>query len=109
MKTPDWLTRRLADTPAPLRDRLVGAVAQLDPELELSEALVLAAERLLDRLRDRLEEREAALDLLVADGLLTLACEAVAYREPEQLAERCRAMGPSGELGRLAGRWAGRS
>lgn len=109
MRRPDWLARRLAETPAPLRDRLVGAVARLEPELELSHALVMAAERTLEALHDRLDEREAALDLLVADGLLTMACEAVAYAEPERLAERCRAMGPSGELGRLAERWAGRS
>jgi hypothetical protein len=101
----DWLRKRLQDSPPPLRERLESHVAQLDGEADLSEALVVAACDLLDSIRDRLDQREAAFDLLAADGLLTLACEAAAYSDPETLAERCRGMGPDGELGRLAERW----
>ncbi len=105
----DWLEARIAESPAPLRERLQAVVAGIDPAADRYEALLLAARTLLDAVRSRVEQREAALDLLVADGLLTLACEAAAYAEPAALAKRCRAMGPSGELGRVAERWAGRS
>jgi hypothetical protein len=101
----DWLQARVADAPSPLRERLEAQVAGLDTAAGLPEALVAAACGLLEGVRDDLERREAAFDLLVADGLLTLACEAAAYSDPETLAERCRAMGPSGGLGRLAELW----
>ena len=105
----DWLQRTLADSPAPLRERLQTVVAELDPGADLAEALLETACRFLEGAREGLERRESASDLLVADGLLTLACEAAAYSSAEDLADRCRAMGPCGELGRVAERWAGRS
>lgn len=101
----DWLQERLRNSPPPLRERLESHVATLDGEADLSDALVAAACDLLDSIRDRLDKREAAFDLLAADGLLTLACEAAAFSDPEGVAERCRGMGPDGELGRLAERW----
>jgi hypothetical protein len=104
----DWLERRMANTPSPMREGLEKAIAGLDPETELSEALLAAATTTLERTRDRLEHRDAAFDLLVADGLLTLACDAAAFSDPDTVEERCRDMGPSGELGRLARNWAGR-
>ncbi|HSG80760.1 MAG TPA: hypothetical protein VLC48_00815, partial [Gemmatimonadota bacterium] len=104
-----WLERRLADTPSPLRGGLEKAIADLDPDQELSVALLTAARDTLESIRDRLEEREAAFALLVADGLLTLACDAAAFNDPATVAERCREMGPGGELGRLAKHWAGRT
>ncbi len=104
----DWLQARIGESPPPLRERFRAVVAGIDPATDLSDALLAAARDLLDDVRSRVDHREAAFDLLVADGLLTLACEAAAYSDPEALAERCRAMGPSGELGRVAERWAGR-
>jgi hypothetical protein len=104
----DWLQARIGESPPPLQERLRAVVAGIDPAADLTGALLAAARDLLDDVRSRVDHREAALDLLVADGLLTLACEAVAYSDPETLAERCRAMGPGGELGRVAERWAGR-
>jgi hypothetical protein len=104
-----WLQERIAESPPPLQERLRDAVAGIDPTADLPDALLAVARELLDSVRGRLERRAAALDLLVADGLLTLACEAAASSEREALAERCRAMGPGGELGRIAERWAGRS
>jgi hypothetical protein len=104
-----WLKARIEESPAPLRDRLAKVIAGLDPRVDLTEALLDSARATLDGLYGQLEEREAAFDLLLADGLLTLACEAAAYSDPEMVAERCRAMGPEGELGRLAERWVGRS
>jgi hypothetical protein len=101
----DWLQERLRDSPSPLRERLQAQVARLEGDAGLRRALVVAACELLDSIRDRLDERAAAFDLLAADGLLTLACEAAALDDPEDLAECCREMGPDGELGRLAQRW----
>ena len=103
-----WLEARVEASPAPLRDRLGSAVAAIDPGVDLSDALLAAAGTALEDVRNRVDSREAALDLLVADGLLTLACEAAAYSHPKGLADRCAAMGPGGELGRIAARWAGR-
>lgn len=105
----DWLQVRIGESPQPLQERLRDVVAGIDPGADLPDALLAAARDLLDSVRSGVEHRDVALDLLVADGLLTLACEAAAYSDPEVLAERCRAMGPSGELGRVAERWAGRS
>lgn len=103
-----WLERRIVDTPLPLRSRLERQIAELDANVELSDALLARACAVLDRARGKLDDRDAAFDLLVADGLLTLACEAVAYADPARVAERCREMGPGGVMGRLAQRWRGR-
>lgn len=105
MTKADWLRKRLRDSPPPLRERLEARVARLDGETDLQCALVATACDLLEDIRDRLDQRAAAFDLLAADGLLTLACEAAAMADPEELAERCRKMGPDGELGLLAQRW----
>ncbi len=104
----EWLRRRLAESPAPLRERLERRIRGLEVGAgDLPAALVSAAVEILESLRDSIEDREAAFELLTADGLLTLACEAAAYADPEHLPERCRDMGPSGELGRVAERWVG--
>lgn len=73
------------------------------------DGLVDAACRLLDVVRVRIEDRETAYDLLAADGLLSLACEAAATYDAENLATRCREIGPGGRLGELAALWAERS
>lgn len=104
-----WLRERLAESPEPLRHGLEDQIGRLDPEADVPDALLSAACKLLDAVRARLDGREAAIDLLVADGLLTLACEASARSDPGRLVERCRDMGPGGELGHLARRWRGRS
>ena len=103
----EWLRRRLEASPAPRRERLESPIADLDPDLDLSDALLKAACELLERARLRLESRESAYDLLAADGLLTLACEAAAISDAEMISDRCRDMGPGGRLGRMAGRWVG--
>lgn len=109
MAVPDWLRARLSEAPAPLRERLETAIAEVDLEAELSRELLATATRRLEAVRERLNDRESAFELLVADGLLTLACEAAAFSDPHTVAERCREMGPGGELGRVAARWLGRS
>jgi hypothetical protein len=104
-----WLRERLDATPHPLRELLEQRVAELDSSLDLPEALLAAACSILDSVHGRLDTREAAYELLAADGLLTLACEAAAWVRPETVAEVCRDMGPGGELGRVAERWVARS
>ncbi len=106
---PEWLLSRVAESPAPLRGALRAAVEALGPGPGLPEELLDSACQMLEDVRSRLDEREAAFDLLVADGLLTLACEAAALADPDGLADRCQAMGPSGALGRLAESWVERS
>ena len=107
--TEGWLLERLAASPEPLRTRLSEVVQDLNEDTDLARRLMKAACEFLESVYGRLEDREAAFDLLVADGLLTLACEAVAASDPDHVVERCRSMGPGGELGELAARWAGRS
>lgn len=109
MTPPPWLSDRISDTPEPLRERLQEAIGELDPEAELTGELLGAATRRLESVQNRLHHREAAFVLLVADGLLTLACEAAAFAHPARVGELCREMGPGGELGRLAERWLGGS
>jgi hypothetical protein len=109
MIPPLWLSERISDTPEPLREKLQAAIGELDPEGEPTRELLRAAIRRLESVQNRLHQREAAFDLLVADGLLTLACEAAAFGHPERVGELCREMGPGGELGRLAARWLGES
>ncbi len=109
MTGPVWLHRRLSESPEPLRRGLEEEIGRLEPGEDIPDALLAAACRVLDGARAGLDRREAAIDLLVADGLLTLACEASARSDPGRLEERCRDMGPGGELGRLARRWTGRS
>jgi hypothetical protein len=103
----DWLERRLAESPAPLRQRLEAPLAGLDARDDIAAALLAAAIGLLEGARGRLASRDAAFDLLAADALLTLACEGAAYSHPDTVAERCHDMGPGGELGRVAERWMG--
>lgn len=105
----NWLQHRLAESPAPLRQRLEPPLVQLAARDDLSGALLAAAIEMLEAVRDGLTSRDAAFDLLAADALLTLACEAAAYSNPETVAGRCRDMGPGGELGRLAENWVGGS
>lgn len=109
MRQSDWLSERLAETPAELRRHLELAIDSIDGDLDIVTELMEAAVRLLESVRGRAGAREAAYDLLAADGLLTLACEAAAISDPDNVAERCRAMGPSGVLGELAARWAERN
>lgn len=106
MKTDAWLKARLADSPPDLRQRLSDVIDALEVESDVAGALLEVGCRALASVRGRLDRRQAAYDLLLADGLLTLACEAAARDDPEHLAERCRAMGPSGRLGSFAAGWA---
>lgn len=107
MNPPRWLVDRLDDTPPGLRERLQEVVQRL-PEGPVIDSLLEAACSTLEAVRGRIDLRESAFELLLADGLLTLACEAAAHEEPDRLVEVCRVMGPAGRLGELTTGWGSR-
>lgn len=82
----DWLGRREATTPTRLGARMRAALDPIEAEPEdVPSALGAAA---LVCLRDALAKgshREAAVDLLAADALLTYGCEAAADAGPGAL------------------------
>ncbi|MEO8449331.1 MAG: hypothetical protein ABI647_06050 [Gemmatimonadota bacterium] len=82
----DWLAARLREGPGPLADRTRGLVAEAAADRPLSERLAGAAARALDSALSVGASRAAALDLLAADALVTLALEAVAEERPADLA-----------------------
>ena len=76
-----WFESRTADAPVPLRTRMRELVAH-----EWSaEGLAAGAERGLARAVAEPGDRSVALDLLAADGLVTLALLHRAEHHPEQL------------------------
>lgn len=77
-----WFESRTADAPAPLRARMRELVAH-DWS---AEGLAAAAERGLSGVVAHPGDRSVALDLLAADGLVTLALLHQAEHRPEALA-----------------------
>lgn len=94
MTADEWLAARTPRPPAALAERMravLAAPAGAAPTEHAPEAYVAAAEALLSSLlRDGCGARASALDLLVADALVTYAFEA-AGDEPARLAERAAA------------------
>ena len=85
-----WLAEREPAPPAELAERLRSAVAEHEHlGGEMPERLLAIAESMLRGLLDDGcgERREAALDLLTADAIVTYALEA-ASEQPERLEER---------------------
>lgn len=95
---------RLDGVPASLKERILSAVRE-DADAPraphdgqrgggdgpaahgtLPDQLKAAGDRLLGEARAGSGSRDTALTLLAADALMTLACEAMAEREPERLA-----------------------
>jgi hypothetical protein len=81
----DWLDRHTRLAPAALRSRVMEYAAAGGGEP--SAALAAAGRRALDRVLDHPGDRTAALDLLAADALITLALLAEAQQRPERLEE----------------------
>jgi hypothetical protein len=82
-----WLDSRLLGAPAALRDVLIVQRAGVSVQREWAPAEFAAAlrgraEELLAEAMAEPPTRGAALTLLAADALLTLACEWVAERDP---------------------------
>ena len=78
-----WLERHTSQATSALRDRVrsyAGAVAGEGPE-----ALAAASRNALSRVLSHPGDRPVALDLLAADGLITLALLAQAEASPARL------------------------
>ncbi|MEO8090543.1 MAG: hypothetical protein ABI703_09625 [Gemmatimonadales bacterium] len=82
----DWLDRHTSRAPAALRER-VGEYALASTSSDRVSALAAAAQAALGRVLSHSGDRSAALDLLAADALITLALQARAEEAPERLEE----------------------
>ncbi len=82
----DWLDRHTSRAPAILRARVreyaLGAAGETR-----AGALATAGRSALERVLSHPGDRSAALDLLAADALITLALQAQAQDAPERLEE----------------------
>ena len=86
MRVKDWLDRRTSQAPPALRARVM-EYALAGPGDSLSEVLASAGRSALDRVLSQAGDRSAALDLLAADALITLALRAQAEAAPQRLEE----------------------
>ena len=80
-----WFEEQSAGSPAPLRERAAHYLAGCR-EPELAERLAGAANDALSAALAHSGDRSGALDLLVADALITLALKARALADPQDLA-----------------------
>ncbi|HET7600302.1 MAG TPA: hypothetical protein VFK09_08405 [Gemmatimonadales bacterium] len=82
-----WLDRHTARAPEPLRSRVrqYAEYAASAAARSQAEALAQAGQRALDVVLAHPGDRSAALDLLAADALVTLALLAQAEQAPERL------------------------
>lgn len=86
MPVKDWLDRRTGQAPPALRTR-VREYALTASGDSLSGLLAAAGQAALARVLSQPGDRSAALDLLAADALITLALRAQAEEAPELLEE----------------------
>jgi hypothetical protein len=89
--TQQWLTDRLAGAPAALVQRASEFVGDTAAPLT-AERLAAASRSALEAAVVRTAGRGAALDLLAADALVTLALAAQVETEPTELAEFARGL-----------------
>jgi hypothetical protein len=82
----EWLDRHTSRAPAALRDR-VREYALSASGITHANALVAAGQSALDGVLSHPGDRSAALDLLAADALITLALLAQAESAPDRLEE----------------------
>ena len=80
---PDWLERHTRHAPPALRDRVTAYAAEAGGSSP--DALASAGQRALSQVLAHAGDRRVALDLLAADGLITLALLAQAEHSPQQL------------------------
>ena len=86
MVSGDWLDRHTSQAPAALRGRVREYALAASGSTRAS-ALAAAGYSALARVLSHPGDRSAALDLLAADALITLALQAQAEAEPERLEE----------------------
>ena len=82
----DWLDRRTSQAPPALRTRVREYALDASGD-SLSTLLAGAGQAALTRVLSHAGDRSAALDLLAADALITLALRAQAEQAPERLEE----------------------
>jgi hypothetical protein len=82
-KTAEWIAAHMADAPPVLRERAMQYVPPTDGDA--AERLARAAGAALDVVLAHAGGRGVALDLLAADGLITLALLAKANAAPAEL------------------------
>jgi hypothetical protein len=82
----DWLDQHTSQAPAALRAR-VEQYERSATGQTLPHTLAAAGQAALDRVLSHPGDRSAALDLLAADALITLALLAQAQTAPERLEE----------------------
>lgn len=86
----EWLARRSEGAPEALRERALAYVPE--PAEPSAEALGAAGLAALEVTLGLGPDRPAALDLLAADALVTLALQAKAEHDPAGLGELARAL-----------------
>jgi hypothetical protein len=82
-----WLDRHTTEAPAALRARARDHAEAVGGGGRAPDLLARAGQRALDLVVDHPGDRSAALDLLAADALITLALLAQAESAPERLGE----------------------
>ncbi len=81
-----WLERHTASAPEALRGRVAEYARQVSPQPSIAQSLARAGEAALSRALEHPGDRSAALDLLAADALVTLALLAQAEQGAADLA-----------------------
>ncbi len=81
----EWLAAHMAHAPAMLRDRASQYLAAAAADVDLPSRIADAGDRALGVVLGHTGDRGAALDLLAADGLITLALLAKAEQAPAEL------------------------
>lgn len=81
-----WLEQRTTSAPEALRRRVAEYAGRVPAGSTLAASLASASQAALDRALQHSTGRSAALDLLAADALVTLALLAQAEQSPEHLA-----------------------
>ena len=101
-----WLEQRTAGAPAALQQRVLEHIAggpsgpdrgTSEDRTEAPQLLAAAAQGALDRVVGHPGDRSVALDLLSADGLITLALLRQAEDDPEGLAGFARSLTEPGQ------------
>jgi hypothetical protein len=82
----EWLDRHTSQAPAALRSRVREFALSASGETRAA-TLASAGQAALERVLAHSGDRSAALDLLAADALITLALQAQAQDSPEWLEE----------------------
>jgi hypothetical protein len=92
----EWFARESAGAPAALRQRAFRTLESQPPTGDVARDLADASTRALASALACPADRSAALDLLAADALVTLALKARAVLAPEELAAFAATLRTSG-------------